>query len=212
MGMGISLSSMDEKMSKSTRVFNDISSKLSREKDLQTQLAIVVEGAMDLTSADAGTLYSIFEHQLLKFEVVLNHTLDINKKAPEIDFPGIPIHEDGVANASMVVVNSVLLEKSILIDDIYNEDSYNFSGTRAFDEKTGYRTNSVLTVPIFDFEKKIIGVIQLINAQDSDGQIRVFNDNDKELVNLFVLQTAFTLSSKILINKQKALFKSIRQP
>jgi len=210
--MGISLSSMDEKMSKSTRVFNDISSKLSREKDLQTQLAIVVEGAMDLTSADAGTLYSIFEHQLLKFEVVLNHTLDLNKKAPEIDFPGIPIHEDGVANASMVVVNSVLLEKSILIDDIYNEDSYNFSGTRAFDEKTGYRTHSVLTVPIFDFEKKIIGVIQLINAQDSDGQIRVFNDNDKELVNLFVLQTAFTLSSKILIDKQKALFKSIRQP
>lgn len=212
MGMGISLSSMDEKMSKSTRVFNDISSKLSREKDLQTQLAIVVEGAMDLTSADAGTLYSIFEHQLLKFEVVLNHTLDLNKKAPEIDFPGIPIHEDGVANASMVVVNSVLLEKSILIDDIYNEDSYNFSGTRAFDEKTGYRTHSVLTVPIFDFEKKIIGVIQLINAQDSDGQIRVFNDNDKELVNLFVLQTAFTLSSKILIDKQKALFKSIQQP
>ena len=197
-------------MSKSTRIFNDISSKLAREKDLQTQLAIVVEGAMDLTSADAGTLYSIFEHQLLKFEVVLNRSLDINKKAPEIDFPGIPIHEDGVANASMVVVNSVLLERSILIDDIYNEDSYNFSGTRAFDEKTGYRTHSVLTVPIFDFEKKIIGVIQLINAQDDEGQIRVFNDNDKDLVNLFVLQTAFTLSSKILIDKQKGLFKSIK--
>ncbi len=196
-------------MSNSTTVFNQISTRLSRETDLQTQLAIVVEGAMDLTHADAGTLYSIFEHQLLKFEVVLNRSLDINKKAPEIDFPGIPIHEDGVANASMVVVNCVLLERSILIDDIYNEDSYNFSGTRAFDEKTGYRTHSVLTVPIFDFEKKIIGVIQLINAQDDEGQIRVFNDNDKDLVNLFVLQTAFTLSSKILIDKQKVLFKSI---
>ena len=196
-------------MSNSTTIFNQISTRLSRETDLQTQLAIVVEGAMDLTHADAGTLYSIFEHQLLKFEVVLNRSLDINKKAPEIDFPGIPIHEDGVANASMVVVNCVLLERSILIDDIYNEDSYNFSGTRAFDEKTGYRTHSVLTVPIFDFEKKIIGVIQLINAQDDEGQIRVFNDNDKDLVNLFVLQTAFTLSSKILIDKQKVLFKSI---
>ena len=196
-------------MSNSTTIFNQISTRLSRETDLQTQLAIVVEGAMDLTHADAGTLYSIFEHQLLKFEVVLNRSLNINKKAPEIDFPGIPIHEDGVANASMVVVNCVLLERSILIDDIYNEDSYNFSGTRAFDEKTGYRTHSVLTVPIFDFEKKIIGVIQLINAQDDEEQIRVFNDNDKDLVNLFVLQTAFTLSSKILIDKQKILFKSI---
>lgn len=197
-------------MSNSTKIFNEISTKLSRETDLQSQLAIVVEGAMDLTHADAGTLYSIFEHQLLKFEVVLNHSLDINKKAPEIDFPGIPIHEDGVANASMVVVNCVLLEKSILIDDIYHEDSYNFSGTRAFDEKTGYRTHSVLTVPIFDFEKKIIGVIQLINARDDNDQIRVFDSNDEELVNLFVMQTAFTLSSKILIDKQKALFKSIK--
>ena len=197
-------------MSKSTKIFNEISTKLSRETDLQSQLAIVVEGAMALTHADAGTLYSIFEHQLLKFEVVLNQSLNINKKAPEIDFPSISIHEDGVANASMVVVNCVLLEKSILIDDIYNEDSYNFSGTRAFDEKTGYQTHSVLTVPIFDFEKKIIGVIQLINARDNNDQIRVFNDNDTDLVNLFVLQTAFTLSSKILIDKQKALFKSIK--
>jgi GAF domain-containing protein len=197
-------------MSKSSTIFNQISTKLSRETDLQTQLAIVVEGAMDLTYADAGTLYSIFENQLLKFEVVLNHSLNINKKAPDIDFSNIPIHEDGVANASMVVVNCVLLEKSILIDDIYDEESYNFSGTRAFDEKTGYRTHSVLTVPIFDFEKKIIGVIQLINAKDDADEIRVFNDNDKDLVDLFVLQTAFTLSSKILIDKQKELFKSIK--
>ncbi len=196
-------------MSKSSVIFNQISTQLSRETDLQSQLAIVVEGAMDLTHADAGTLYSIFENQSLKFEVVLNRSLNIRKKAPEIDFPNIPIHEDGVANASMVVVNSVLLEKSILIDDIYDEDSYNFSGTRAFDEKTGYRTHSILTVPIFDFEKKIIGVIQLINAKNTQGEIRVFNGNDRDLVDLFVLQTAFTLSSKILIDKQKALFKSI---
>ncbi len=198
-------------MSGSTAIFNEIATKLSRETDLQTQLAIVVEGAMDLTHADAGTLYSIYEDQELVFEVVLNRTLEINEKAPNIDFPSIQIHKDGVANASMVVVNSVLLEKSILIDDIYHEDSYNFSGTRDFDEKTGYRTHSVLTVPIFDFAKKIIGVIQLINAQNNDGQIREFDDNDKDLVNLFVLQTAFTLSSKILIDKQKALFKSIRE-
>ncbi|WP_198264786.1 GAF domain-containing protein [sulfur-oxidizing endosymbiont of Gigantopelta aegis] len=197
-------------MANSTAIFNQISSKLSRETDLQAQLAIVVEGAMDLTHADAGTLYSIVDNEALKFEVVLNRSLEINKQAPNIDFPNIPIHEDGVANASMVVVNSVLLETSILIDDIYDENAYNFSGTRAFDEKTGYRTHSILTVPIFDFEKKIIGVIQLINAKNDLDTIRVFNDNDKDLVNLFVLQTAFTLSSKILIDKQKELFKSIR--
>ncbi|NOQ80122.1 MAG: GAF domain-containing protein, partial [Gammaproteobacteria bacterium] len=153
-------------MSNSTKIFNQISSKLSRETNLQNQLAIVVEGAMDLTNADAGTLYSISKDQFLKFEVVLNRSLNINKQAPETDFPDIPLYIDDVANASMVVVNCVLMEKSIFIDDIYDENQYNFSGTRAFDEKTGYRTHSVLTVPVYDFEKKIIGVIQLINAKD----------------------------------------------
>lgn len=197
-------------MSNSTKIFNEISTRLSSETDLQTQLSIVVEGAMDLTHADAGTLYSFQDNESLKFEVVINRSLGINQKAPEIEFPNIPVHEDGVANTAMVVANCVLLEKSILIDDVYEEENYNFSGTRKFDEKTGYHTHSVLTVPIVDFEKKIIGVIQLINAYDDNQQIRVFSDNDREMVNLFVMQTAFTLSSKILIDKQKALFASIQ--
>lgn len=199
----------DKKMSKSTKIFNEISTRLSMEKDLQKQLAIVVEGAMDLTNADAGTLYSLFENHALKFEVVINRSLNINKNAPDIDFPNIPVHDDGEPNTTMVVANCVLLQKNIVVDDVYSETSYNFSGTRAFDEKTGYHTHSVLTVPITDFEKKIIGVIQLINARDEQGEIRVFNSNDEEMVNLFVMQTAFTLSSKILIDKQKALFDSL---
>lgn len=197
-------------MANSSKIFNDISTRLSSETDLQTQLAIVVAGAMDLTHADAGTLYSLQNNEALKFEVVINRSLNINLKAPDIDFPDILVHENGEANTAMVVANCVLLEKSILIDNVYEDESYNFSGTRKFDEKTGYQTQSVLTVPITDFEKKIIGVIQLINAYDDKGQIRVFTDNDREMVNLFVIQTAFTLSSKILIDKQKALFASIR--
>lgn len=192
------------------KIFNEISTRLSRESDLQTQLSIVVAGAMDLTHADAGTLYSLQDNEFLKFEVVINRSLKINKKAPDIDFANIPVHKDGEPNTSMVVANCILLEKSIAINDVYTEERYNFSGTKAFDEKTGYHTHSVLTVPIFDFEKKIIGVIQLINAKGDNDQIREFNDNDRELVNLFVMQTAFTLSSKILIDKQKALFAQIR--
>jgi len=197
-------------MANSSKVFNQISTRLSTETNLQNQLAIVVEGAMDLTHSDAGTLYSLHDNQFLRFEVVMNRTLNINKKAPDINFPDIEVYKDGEPNNSMMVACSVLQEKNIRVDDVYKEESFNFSGTRAFDEKTGYHTHSVLTVPIRDFEKKIIGVIQLINAQDINKAIREYNDKDEELVNLFVLQTAFTLSSKILIDKQKALFNSIQ--
>jgi len=197
-------------MINSSAIFNQISLKLSQETDLQNQLAIVVAGAMDLTRSDAGTLYSLQEDKSLKFEVVLNRSLEINKKAPDIDFANIPVYREGSLNASMVVVNCVLKEETITVDDVYKEESYNFSGTRVFDETTGYRTHSVLTVPIFDFEKKIIGVIQLINAMDSNGEIRTFNENDRDMVNLFILQTAFTMSSKLLIDKQRMLMESLK--
>jgi len=198
----------------STKIFNRISKKLSEETDLQNQLSIVVAGAMDLANADAGTLYSVsadkaLEDQFLKFEVVLNRTLKINKQAPHTHFPNISLYKKSKPNSSMVVVNCVLEEISIFIDDIYDEKQYNFSGTRIFDLKKKYKTHSLLTVPILDFKKKVIGVIQLINAKDDDNNIRVFNEQDQKRINLFVAQTAFTLSSKILIDKQKALFSSI---
>jgi len=193
----------------STRIFNQISQKLSAETDLQNQLGIVVAGAMDLANADAGTLYSVSEEQLLKFEVVLNRTLKINKQAPHTHFPDIALYKKDKPNSSMVVVNCVLEKISIFIDDIYDEKQYNFSGTRIFDLKKKYKTHSLLTVPIFDLKKRVIGVIQLINAKDDNDQIRVFNEQDQKRINLFVAQTAFTLSSKILIDKQKALFASI---
>ena len=197
-------------MVNTTKIFNQISKKLSLETDLQNQLGIVVAGAMDLANADAGTLYSVSEEHFLKFEVVLNRTLKINKQAPHTHFPDIALYKKGKPNSSMVVVNCVLEEISIFIDDIYDEKQYNFSGTRIFDLKKKYKTLSLLTVPILDFHKKVIGVIQLINAKDDDNKIRVFNEQDQKRINLFVAQTAFTLSSKILIDKQKALFASIK--
>ena len=194
----------------STKIFNQISKKLSLESDLQNQLAIVVEGAMDLANADAGTLYSVSEDRLLRFEVVLNRTLNINKQAPHTHFPDIPLYKEDKPNSAMVVVSCVIEEISIFIDDIYDEEQFNFSGTRSFDLNNNYRTHSLLSVPIFDLKKKVMGVIQLINAKDSTNNIRVFNEQDQKRINLFVAQTAFTLSSKILIDKQKALFASIK--
>jgi len=193
------------------KIFNKISTQLSQETDLQNQLGIVVQGAMDLSNADAGTLYSISEGKDLKFEVILNRTLNIHKQAPHTHFPDIPLYKNKKENSSMVAVHCVFKEKSIFIDDIYDEKQYNFSGTRIFDRKNKYRTYSLLTVPVLDFRKKTIGVIQLINAKNENNDIRIFDEQDHKRVNLFILQTAFTLSSKILIDRQKVLFDSIKK-
>ncbi len=194
-------------MQKSTNILNRIASRLAKERNLQRQLGIVLEGALDLTEADAGTLYSLVNNEFLNFEVVINRTLDISISGNEISFKQIPLYNNGQVNTSLVVVNSVINDQTINIDDVYSDKSYNFSGSRAFDANSGYKTRSLMTVPIRNYDKNIIGVIQLINAQDEEGKQRVFNKQDRELVELFASQTAFTLSSKLLFDRQNNLFK-----
>ena len=56
--------------------------------------------------------------------------------------------------------------KTVNIADAYAAEGFDFSGTKTFDQKTGYRSTSFLTVPMLDHEGEIIGVLQLINALD----------------------------------------------
>jgi len=197
-------------LQQSTILINQIASRLARESDLQCQLEIVLEGALDLTNADAGTLYSIINNDFLNFEVVINRTLGINISGDKINLEKIPLYNKGEANTSLVVVNSVVNNQSINIDDVYSANGYNFSGSRTFDASSSYKTQSIITIPIRNYDKSIIGVIQLINAQDEKDNLRKFNEKDRELLELFTSQTAFTLSAKLLINKQNILFRSLK--
>ena len=65
----------------------------------------------------------------------------------------------------MVAAYAVHHDCSVNIADAYTEKGFDFSGTKRFDEKTGYRSQSFLTIPIKNHENEIIGVLQLINAQ-----------------------------------------------
>ncbi|MCX8500334.1 MAG: hypothetical protein ORO03_01365, partial [Alphaproteobacteria bacterium] len=58
---------------------------------------------------------------------------------------------------------------------VYTEPRFDFSGTRAFDRQTGYRSKSMLTIPLLDLGNRVVGVVQLINAQQTaaDGELSV---------------------------------------
>ncbi len=66
----------------------------------------------------------------------------------------------------MVAAYAAIHDKTVNIADAYTEAGFDFSGTRSFDERTGYRSQSFLTVPMKNHEGEIIGVLQLINALD----------------------------------------------
>lgn len=194
---------------------NRIGIALSAEKDSKSLLKHILMGAKSLTNADGGTLYSVTKDQHLKFEIVTTDSLGISlgiKEGQAVKFPPLPLYKNGEPNTSMVVTSAVLEEKTINIADAYDVEGYDFSGTKEFDKSTGYRTKSILTIPMKNHEDKIIGVLQLINAIDQEtGEVREFNLEDEQLAESLASQAAVTLTTKKLIDQQKELFEAFIQ-
>jgi HD-GYP domain-containing protein (c-di-GMP phosphodiesterase class II) len=198
------------------RELNKIGIALSAEKDHARLLELILVKAMEITNADGGTLYSRTDDQHLKFEILHNRSLDIHKggtSGQEITFYPIALYDDeGKANGHMVAACAAISGKTVNIADAYASEEFDFSGTRSFDNKTGYRSISFLTVPMTNHENDIIGVLQLINAIDQDtNKVIPFSDLDQQLVESLASQAAVTITNKTLIDAQKNLFDSFIQ-
>lgn len=191
---------------------NQIGVSLSRETDLSRLLEAILMAAKELSNADAGTLYLV-EDGMLKFEILRTDSLSIafggtSGKAPT--FTPIPLClKDGSPNDDMVVACAVINDRTINIEDAYDVGSYDFSGTRLFDEKTGYRSKSFLTVPMKNHENEVIGVLQLINALDEAGNIVPFSAASQHLVESLASQAAIALTNRQLIEQLEKLFESL---
>ena len=111
--------------------------------------------------------------------------------------------------ASMIAAHVALSGRTENIADAYVAEGFDFSGTRAFDSKTGYRSKSFLTVPMKNHANEIIGVLQLINAQDlATGEIVPFSASDQRLAESLASQAAIALTNRMLINQLEQLFES----
>ena len=78
-----------------------------------------------------------------------------------------------------------------------------------FDEKTGYHSQSFLTVPLKNHEDEIIGVLQLLNAQSQNSKkIISFASDVQEMVEALASQAAVAITNKNLIKDLEALFES----
>jgi len=109
----------------------------------------------------------------------------------------------------MVVVYAALHGESINIPDVYEEEGFDFSGPKAFDEKTGYRSRSFLTIPMKNHENDIIGVLQLINKHDENtGETLAFSREDQQLAESLASQAAVALTNNKLIESLRELFNS----
>ena len=92
--------------------------------------------------------------------------------------------------------------------DVYDAEGFDFTGTRAYDEANGYRSQSMLVIPLEDHENNIIGVMQLINRRGDGDTITAFSTEDIELVQSVSYPAAASITTQRLINEQITLFNA----
>ncbi len=193
---------------------NQIGAALSRERDIERLLENILEAAKALTGADAGTLYSMTpDGGALRFEIMRTDSLGIRQggtTGQRVGLPDLPLRRaDGSPNDALVAAHAAIRERTVNIADVYAEAGFDFSGTRAFDQRTGYRSQSFLTVPMKNHEGAVIGVLQLINAIDPvTGQVGPFSLEDQSLTESLASQAAIALSNRLLITQLETLFES----
>ncbi len=194
---------------------NRIGIALSRERDTPRLLETILVAAKQLLNTDGGTLYRLEEDsQQLRFEVLRNDSLQLymgGASGEPIPFAPIPLYTpDGQPQTGMVVTYAVLHDQTVVIDDAYADQDFDFSGTRRFDQQTGYRSRSFLTVPMKNHENRIIGVFQLLNALDSEtGLVRTFSPADRQLAESLASQAAIALTNHQLIDQLQCLFEAL---
>jgi HD-GYP domain-containing protein (c-di-GMP phosphodiesterase class II) len=189
---------------------------LSAEKNHARLLEMILDQAERITNADGGTLYSHTEDNKLRFEIMHNESLGIRMggtSGMEIPFPPLPLYDSaGKPNRKMVAAHAAVSNRTVNIEDAYAREDFDFSGTRAFDKQTGYRSTSFLTVPMTNHENELIGVLQLLNARHPEtGEVQAFNALHQKLVESLASQAAVAITNKGLIDAQRELFDALIQ-
>ena len=193
---------------------NEIGLALSREDDTNVIFELIMEEARNITHADGRTLYMISDDgKNMNFEILRNDSMNTvmgGISGNKITFPPMQLFgKDGEQNLASIVAFSAHTGETINIQDAYKEEGFDFSGAKDFDKSTGFRTKSVLSVPLKNHEDDIIGVMQLINATETEkNEVISFSTEMQKQVESLASQGAVALTNKRLVAELKNLFES----
>ncbi len=179
----------------------------------------ILREAKAITNAEGGSLYLVkddMDNPRLEFSLVLNDKLNISlggASGDTVNLPPIPLyHDDGTENRDNVASYCALTGESVRIEDAYNEKRFDLSGTRRFDESTGYHSQSFLTLPLKNHQNEVIGVLQLLNARDfTTGEVVPFTDKGEVVVKALSSFAAIALHNRILLEDLKKLLDAFIQ-
>ncbi len=169
----------------------NIGIKLSTEKDREHLLASILENGMDITHCDGSTLY-LLEDGMLRFKIMktISQNISRGENGEAIDdIPPVPMTQGNVCSYA------ALHREIINIPDVYDSTRFDFSGPKKYDALTGYHTQSLLVIPIENNEDELIGVLQLLNAMDENGNIIPFDKEYEIIIRSLGAQAAIEMTN-----------------
>ena len=194
-----------------------ISIALTAERNLNRLLELILLKARELTQSDAGSLYLVEKYDedestALRFQVAQNDSVAFDPPPHTM----IPMDETSIAG----FVAST--GKVVNIPDVYRIDNqYPFSFNPSFDQAIGYRTKSVLAVPLFNTRNEVIGVLQLINRKVKQVPLNTveaiekgvipFSEEDQDLLLALASQAAIAIENNRHMQDIENLFESFIQ-
>ncbi len=185
---------------------------LSTETDFDRLAQRILMESKRICNADAGTLYMRMSDNMLRFAIVITESLGIHlggTSGKPVNFPPLPMYDrvTGKPNLNNVASYVAINGKSINIPDVYEAEGFDFSATKVFDKQNNYRSQSSLTVPLKDNKGEVIGVLQLLNSLDDEGNIVPFDEYNRLVVESLSSQAAVVLNNHLLIQQQQKMYK-----
>lgn len=192
---------------------------LGSEPDRDRLVETILIEAQELTRADGGTIYLATgeappDHapRALAFAMFRNDSLGVARGGTTglpVALPPIPLYrEDGSANHANIAAFCAHEDRAVNIPDAYDAPGFDFSGTREFDARHGYRSCSFLAIPLRGRTCGLLGVLQLINARDERGAVEAFDPERQAIVEALAAQASVALENRQLFEGQRELFES----
>ncbi|MDH5228712.1 MAG: sigma 54-interacting transcriptional regulator [Gammaproteobacteria bacterium] len=182
---------------------------MAAESHLPQLLDRILKTVCELTRADAALIALLDGTKSgLNIEAFYCEHLEARRN----DYQTIPLNINGSRNDSNVAVHCAYTGEIISIDDIYAYSGFDFSNLYEFDRLTGYETQSLMTVPMVDHQGFIVGVLQLLNAQNQN-KTRVidFSPSCEQLAIGFAAQAAVVIVNMQLKKENERLIAVLNQ-
>jgi len=168
---------------------SEISQALSTEKDLQRLLKRIMDAAVQLTNSDAGSLYLVVDSMTQLLSPIENGCA-VNRELQFVYAKNFSVEIDFETFYTPILQESyngyaILSGQAVRIHDAYQaKEQLPYRHNRSFDNKTGYESHSILTLPMKNHQNAIIGALQLINKKKSIDKKLVFHRTDSQELNI----------------------------